>query len=481
MKLSKMEKTIAAAAAKAGMDEKTARKWLRSGTLPSQARSPRAYRTRPDPFEGVWSEIEQLLERDARIEGKTILDHLGRQYPGRFQETQLRTLQRRLKAWRAKKGPAKEVFFPQQHVAGRQAQSDFTHMTELGVRIGGQPFRHLFYHFTLVYSNWEWGMVCASESWESLSEGMQVALWQLGGVPEEHRTDSMTAAVRPSGGRQAFTERYEGLLRHYGMRASHTTPGRGHENGDIEQSHHRFKRAVEQELILRGNRDFETREDYERFLHQLLECRNSQRRRRLEDEMRVLRDLPGRRLESYTRETQRVSRNSTICVRHNHYSVPSQLIREKVEIRIYSDYLEVWYGGEMVERMDRLRGEGKSAINYRHIIHSLVRKPGAFPHYRYQSNLFPRVIFRVAYDELKSRYPDRAEREYLQMLKLAAEESEERVAEALRDIIKCGEMISLDRVRERVLACDSIPAVPTVTIAAASLKVYDQLLGEVTV
>lgn len=480
MKLSKTEKTIAAAAAKAGMDEKTARKWIRLGILPSQTRSPRAYRTRPDTFESVWPEIEELLDRDVRIEAKTILDQLSRQYPGRFQESQLRTLQRRVKSWRARNGPPREVFFPQQHVAARQAQSDFTHMTEVGVRIGGQPFKHLFYHFTLVYSNWEWGMICASESWESLSEGLQEALWQLGGVPAEHRTDSLTAAVKPSGGRQAFTERYEGLLRHYGMRASHTTPGRGHENGDIEQSHHRFKRAVEQELILRGSLDFGTREDYELFLRQLLERRNSLRQQRLEDEIKALRELPERRLESYTRETHRVSRNSTICIRHNHYSVPSQLIRERVEIRIYGGHLEVWYGGDMVERMERLRGEGKSAINYRHVIHSLVKKPGAFPYYRYQSNLFPRVIFRVAYDELTSRLPGRAEREYLQMLKLATEESEERVAEALRDIIERGEMISFDRVRERVMARVSMPAVPTVTIVAASLKVYDQLLEEVT-
>jgi transposase len=255
MKLSQTEETLALAAAKAGMDEKTARKWRQIGKPPSEVNHPRTYRTRPDPFAEVWEQVEQLLERDASLEAKTIFDHLCRQYPERFQESQLRTLQRRVKIWRARKGAPREVMFPQEHVPGRQAQSDFTYLSELLVTIAGQVFKHLFYHFTLVYSNWEWGMVCASESWESLSEGLQQALWKLGGVPAEHRTDSLAAAVKPAGSRDEFTERYQGLLRHYGMRASHTTPGRGHENGDVEQSHHRFKRAVEQELLLRGSRD----------------------------------------------------------------------------------------------------------------------------------------------------------------------------------------------------------------------------------
>ena len=184
MKLSKTEENLAAAAAKAGMDEKTARKWLQIGRQPSEVKKSRTYRTRLDAFAEAWVEIEQLLELDASIEAKTIFDHLCRQSPERYQESQLRTLQRRVKVWRAQKGQPQEVFFPQQHVAGRQAQSDFTYLNELGVTIGGQSFKHLFYHFTLVYSNWEWGMVCASESWESLSEGLQQALWELGGVPE---------------------------------------------------------------------------------------------------------------------------------------------------------------------------------------------------------------------------------------------------------------------------------------------------------
>jgi hypothetical protein len=480
MKLSQTEETQAVAAAKAGMDEKTARKWRKTALSPSEAKKPRTHRTRPDPFVEVWEEVEQLLEREPSLEAKTIFDHLCRKYQDQFQESQLRTLQRRVKIWRARHGAPKEVFFAQEHVPGRQAQSDFTHLTKLMVTIAGQIFEHMFYHFTLVYSNWEWGMVCASESWESLCEGVQEALWQLGGVPAEHRTDSLTAAVKPVGSKDEFTERYQGLLRHYGMRASHTTPNRGHENGDVEQSHNRFKQAVEQELLLRGSRDFASREEYEEFLRKMLVRRNGLRRERIQEEVRILRALPERRLESFSKESPKVSGNSVINVRDNHYSVPSQLIGERVEVRIYAGHLEVWYAGEAIERMERLRGEGKAAINYRHLIHSLVKKPGAFAHYRFRASLFPRVIFRLAYDELQLRQPGQADREYLHLLKLAADESEERVATALYQLVNAGELVSAARVREMVLATggEALGAAPSVTIELTPLSSYDQLLLE---
>lgn len=477
--MSQTEVSLGAAAAKAGMDEKTARKWRRMGQLPSETRLPRTYRTRADPFAGFWAEIEPLLQLDASLEAKTIFDHLCRQHPEQLQETQLRTLQRRVKRWRAQKGAPREVFFPQEHVPGRQAQSDFTHMNAVGVTIAGQPFAHMLYHLALTYSNWEWGTVCFSESYESLAEGVQEALWELGGVPEEHRTDSLSAAVRPPGNKEEFTEKYQGLLRHYGMKASHSSPGRGHENGDVEQSHHRFKRAVVQELILRGSSEFAGRAEYEEFLRGLFRRRNQMRRERLGAELKVLRQLPERRLDACTKEVQRVSRNATISIRNNYYSVPSQLIGERVEVRVYGGHLEVWYGGALAERLERLRGEGRDAINYRHVIHSLVKKPGAFAHYRFQASLFPRLIFRVAYDELRQSQPGQAEREYLQLLQLAATESEEQVATVLRQLVDEGAAVSSARVRELVQARVGQPQSvwPAVMIEAVSLQGYDQLLS----
>ena len=452
MKLSQTEETLAGAATKAGMDEKTARKWRRQKQLPSAPRAERRYRTRIDPFAGVWGEVEQLLERDASVEAKTIFDYLCRRDPKQFQEQQLRTLQRRVKRWRAQKGAPREVYFAQEHVPGRQAQSDFTYMNELGVTIAGQPFKHLLYHLTLTYSNWEWGQVCFSESYESLAAGVQDALWELGGVPQEHRTDSLTAAVRPLRSKEEFTEKYQGLLQHYGMKASHSSPGRGNENGDIEQAHHRFKRAVDQELILRGSREFTERGQYEEFLAGLFRRRNQLRRERVTAELKVLGELPRRQLAACSKEVQRVSRNATLNIRHNTYSVPSQLIGERVQVRIYGGHLEVWYGGELAQRLERLRGAGQAAINYRHIIHSLVKKPGAFAHYRFQASLFPRLIFRVAYDELQRQQPGQAEREYIQLLKLAAEESEEQVASVLRTLIDGGATLNSERVQAEVRA-----------------------------
>ena len=479
MKSSQTEENLGVAAAKAGMDEKTGRRWRRIGRQPSESREPRKYRTRRDAFAGAWPQVERMLEDDTSLEAKTIFDWLCRENPEQYQESQLRTLQRRVKVWRARKGKPREVFFEQEHVPGRQGQSDFTHMGGLGIEIAGQPFNHMLYHFTLVYSNWEWGTVCFTESYESLAEGVETALWELGGVPREHRTDSLSAAVKPPSSKDEFTEKYKGLLGHYRMMASHSSPGRGNENGDVEQSHHRFKRAVAQELILRGSREFGSRREYEEFLEGLLRRRNQLRRERLSEEMRVLGRLPERRLEAYTKERPRVSRNSTINVRKNCYSLPSQLIGERVEVRVYSEHLEVWYGSEMVERLERLHGSGKAVINYRHIIHSLVKKPGAFAHYRFQSSLFPSLIFRVAYDDLKERQPGAADREYVRLLKLAADESEERVAEVLREMVERGEGISSKEVGELVKARagEPQPGVLTMAVREVSLASYDDLLS----
>lgn len=479
MKLISTEPTLASAAAKAGMSEPTARKYRRWRQLPSQCKPERRWRTRSDPFSEVWAEVEALLERDASIEAKTIFDYLCRQYEGRFSESQLRTLQRRVKVWRATKGAPREVMFAQVPQPGRQAQSDFTFMRDLEVRIGGQPFDHLVYHFCLSYSNWEAVTICFSESFESLSAGLQNALWELGAAPVEHRTDSLSAAINKPSNTEEFTARYQGLLEHYRLTASHNTPGRGHENGDIEQAHQRFKRALHQELILRGNRDFTSREEYRDFLQRLVRRRNAARRARLAEELARMNSLPARRLEDHRRESIRVSCNSTLLVRGNFYSVPSQLIGERVEVRVHVEHLEVWYGGREVQRMERLRGSGRHAINYRHVIDSLVRKPGAFARYRYRDDLFPRVIFRVAYDLLQEPHPTTADRQDVGLLELAAQESEEAVAEVLRELVMRGELLTQERVAQKVRARQTTAVTTTAAMVRVSpvvLKTYDALL-----
>lgn len=477
--MSKTEETQELAAAKAGMDVKTARKYLRNGKLPSESKPERAWRTRPDPFERVWKEIQEQLDGYPGLEAKTIFEALQRKYPGEFGDGQLRTLQRHIKRWRAMEGPGREVFFAQQHVPGRLGQSDFTHMTELGITVGGQSFPHLLYHFVLAYSNWEDATLCYSESFESLSEGLQNALWQLGGAPLEHRTDRLSTAVNNMTDAKEFTARYEALLRHYRVDGQKIQPGKANENGDVEQRHHRLKRAVDQALMLRGSRDFGSLTEYKQFLRLLLAQLNAGRRERVKTEMQYLKALPDARLESNKRVTVRVDSGSVIYVDRNVYSVHSRLIGEQVEARLTMETVEVWYGGQKVEQLPRLRGRGKHRVDYRHIIDWLVRKPGAFSNYRYREELFPTSRFRMTWDALRELDPLHANKRYLEILQLAAQEGEAVVDGALHRVLEEGEIglgkLHVSAIR-RILPEAMLP-VTDVAVAEVALASFDELLG----
>jgi hypothetical protein len=478
MKLNQNEERLSVAAAKSGMSENTARKYLRLGKLPSQCKQFRPWRTREDPFEEVWDELKFKLEVNPGFEAKTLFEWLQREYLGRFSDGQLRTLQRRIKQWRALEGPAKEVYFDQQHSPGQLCESDFTHMTRLGITIDGIPFNHLIYHFVLTYSNWETGTVCFSESFESLSSGLQNALWELGGVPEIHRTDKLSSAVQKldKPGADEFTRRYRALLRHYGLQGQRIQTGKAHENGDVEQRHHRLKRAVDQALLLRDSRDFASRKAYELFLAKLFSQLNAGRRIRFEEELKVLRCLPAKRLDDYTPFKVRVGPSSTIRIKKNVYSVHSRLINEQVNVRLYADHLQVWYAQRQIEKIARLRGEGNHYIQYRHIIDWLVRKPGAFENYRYREDLFPSSRFKMAYDDLKSRYGRRADKEYLQILYLAAKETESGVDDAIRWLMDQNQSISFDAVETIVITNQRIPQATDVVMEVVDLSLYDSLL-----
>ena len=458
--MSNTEKTQEIAAAKAGMDVKTARKYLEARKLPGEMRAERHWRTRKDEFADVWPGLEAQLAENPGLEAKTIFAALQRQYGERFSEGQLRTLQRRVKRWRATGGPAQEVYFAQEHHAGELCESDFTHLTDLEITIGGQAFPHLLYHFVLTYSNWETGTVCFSESFASLSEGLQRALWELGGVPLLHRTDRMTAAINNLSEQAEFQKNYQALLRHYGLEGRKIQTGQAHENGDVEQRHYRFKRALEQALLLRGGRDFSTLEEYQEFLGVLFAQLNSGRRERLGEEMEVLRPLPDRRFDSAKRLRVTVNSGSLIAVERNNYSVHSRLIGEVVEARVYAHYLEVWYGGQKMEQLPRLRGRSQYRVDYRHIIDWLVRKPGAFANYRHRQHLFPSSPFRQAYDLFQEVIPRRADRRYLEILELAAKEGEARVENALRLLLASAAgrttLINQEAFREFLERCVSL-------------------------
>jgi hypothetical protein len=366
--------------------------------------------------------------------------------------------------------------FSQSIEPGRQVQSDFTCMNEVGVTIAGERFLHLVYHFQLPYSNWEYVEIAFSETYEALARGFQNGAFTLGAIPAEHRTDNLSAAthdLHEEGGR-AFNDRYAALMRHYGVTPTTNNPGRGHENGDVEKSHDVFKRRVVQALKMRGSTDFASREAYATFLERLVAKRNRARTARLADELPKLRPLPPKKLDSFRDMTARVCSGSTVRVAKNTYSVPSQLIGREVSIRMHADLLEVRLGGTVVDRMERLRGQERHRIQYRHVIHSLVRKPGAFRGYRYRDELYPRVVFRRAYDALAQRFGERGDGEYLKVLHLAAMTSEADVAAALELLLAEGRVPELCAVRG--LTAKEAPVVPEVNVRTPSLAQYDDLL-----
>jgi hypothetical protein len=468
--------SLSMAAMKGGMDRKTARKYRDLGELPSEAKTAHTWRTRPDPLGQVWPALQELLEREPTLQAKTLLEWLQRERPGQDWQRQRRTLERRTRQWKAQHGPAKEIFFTQVHEPGRLGSSDFSHMDCLGVTIGGQPFAHMIYHFVLTHSNWEHVTLCFSESFASLSEGLQNAFWELGGVPERHRTDRMTLAVNHEGHPEQYTMRYQALMGHYGVTAEATNAYSGHENGDCEQGHRRFKEALEQELLLRGSRDFTSREEYWEFVRALVARRNRGRGAKFMQEQARLRPLPSRRLETLERERVRVSQGATIQVKKNTYSIPARLKGEWVETRIGAEQIEVWYAGTLVQTMERLRGQSKHRIDYRHVIDWLVRKPGAFARYVYREDLYPTATFRQAYDALRSQRGEGADREYVRILQVAALEGEARVEAALAKLLEHRQPLSEQAVRTLLGKETPLSVAAQVSVAAVDLRMYDELL-----
>ncbi len=463
--------TITTAAAKTGMSPPTARKYLRLEKRPSEVKKARTHRTHVDAFAGVAQECKAYLEEHPDIEAKALFQHLQRKYPGQFKPGQLRTFQRRVKQWRGQR--SKEPYFEQVYKPGERAQSDFTSMNSLGITIRGVPFRHKLFNFVLAYSNWQSVTVCNSESFEALSEGLQNALFELGGVPSLHQTDSLSAAVKNHRrGKKDFTDRYLDLTHHYDLEARHTQARCPHENGKVEQSHHRLKKAVKNQLALRGSHDFADLEAYERFLEETVAELNTPRQERLAEEQAALKPLPAERLEFCQRIQATVTKGSTILVQKNRYSVPTALIGERVEVRIYAQQIEVWYAQTCQERMPRLHGEGRHQINYRHLIRYLVRKPGACANYRYHADLFPSRIFRMAYDALKCAHTEwiQADKVYLSVLHLAATESESGVEVVLEELLASNHPITPEEVESRLKASEQ-------HLQAAHLGAYDGLLN----
>jgi len=472
--------TQAVAALKSGIDRKTARKYIKEGKLPNELKKDRDWRTRSDVFEPVWPELVAMLDSAPGLEAKTLLEWLIERAgdESTFNFGQLRTLQRRVRDWRAAYGSEKEVMFPQDIKPGRQSQSDYTHMSKLGICIAGEAFPHLLFHFMLPYSRWETVMVCHSESFDSLTAGYSAAVWELGAVPPEHRTDNLSAATHRFENSRDFNKRWEQFMAHHGAQPSRNNPGKGHENGSVEKSHDLVKKAVRQQLLLRGSCNFSSLEEYKNFLAQLMLRRNKNRASRLAEDLEKCLPLPTQRWNSVRTLSVTVGPNSTISVLKGIYSVPARLISYGLMVDVHADHLEVRYGKQLIETIPRLENDQGAVINYRHIIGYLVRKPGAFAHYQYKEALFPRVIFRRAYDALMIKSPTRGHKDYVQVLHLAAMNGESEVAIAL-EILLGEDQTPLPADIKNLLDLPS-KGMPIVQVTPPNLASYDVLLSAFT-
>lgn len=468
------------AAAISGIGTRTGQRWERGG-VPSQRKKERDWRTRADPFGEVWeSHVVPLLMADTerRLQAKTVLKELRSRYPGEYSRSMTRTLQRRMRDWRALHGSNKEVVFPQEHPPGREAAFDFTHTVELGITICGQPFDHLLFTLKGSSGKFLYAELAFGETWEALCQGLQNAMWAAGGVWAVWRSDNLSAATkelkRTSG--RALTKRYAELLDHYGdVKSTRIKPGNPNENGVAEKANHLLKSALEQALQLRGYRDFDSVDAYLAFVDDTVGEHNAEHAATIEAERGFLKPLPSSRVPVYTVSTPKVRTWSTIRIGKRWYSVPSRLIGHELEVRQYPDHLDVYYLGKLTLQLPRLRGGDLVRVDYRHIIWSLIRKPGAFARYKFREELFPTLSFRRAYDALVTWRGERADIEYVRILHLAASTMQGPVERALDELLQRGERF--DYVAVKVLAAPEPVSVPDVKIGVVDLLGFDRLLG----
>jgi transposase InsO family protein len=472
--------TQVSAAAKAGISERSARRIEGAETLPSQQPA-RSWRTREDPLTAVWeAEIVPLLRSDGQLNAVTLLEELQRRHPGQYSAAVLRTLQRRMRQWRAMHGAERDVYFAQEHPPARLGLSDFTVADGLGVQIGGCEFPHRLYQFALAHSGWRHAQVSVGgESFIALSTGLQAALWRLGGVPEEHRTDSLSAAFNNLAEQQELTQRYDDLCRHYGMRASRCNPGQSHENGSIESRHDSLKTALDQALRLRGSRQFDDRPGYEAFVEQIVQRFNIRAAKRLTVERPMLRALPARRTAEYEELPARVSKYAIFTVKGVQYSAPSQLIGHRLMVRQYLQHIECWLGGQCVLRRPRAtHRDGQRHprdIDYRHLVAALKRKPGAFARWVLRDAAFPRAVYRQIWERLAAARPEReACKTMVGLLALAADGHEAQLAAELEQLIDLDQLPDLHALTELLAPPRSV--VPDVVVELPALGGYDALI-----
>jgi transposase InsO family protein len=473
--------TPTSAAAMAGLSRATAYRIEADPRLPSQKKKPRE-RRRPDPLAHLWeAEVVPMLVAAPGIRAIAVFDEMRRRHP-ELPDGVRRTLERRIRQWRALHGPEQDVMFTQEHPPGRMGLSDFTDMTALTVTIAGSPLDHRLYHFRLAFSGFEHAhVILGGESYVALAEGLQNALWALGGVPELHRSDSLSAAFcNLDWDAQAdLTKRYEALVAHYGMAPTRNNPGVAHENGSIESPHGHLKRVIEDELLLRGSRDFADLDAYRRFIDEVVGRRNARNRKRIEIEKAELAELPERRTTDYEEARVIVTSRGGFALKKVFYTVPSRLIGHWLTVRLYDDRLVCFLGSTEVATLQRGRSPDHNkrghVVDYRHVIHALRRKPMALLNLVYREQLFPREAYKRAFEALIAGVGDkRACRTMVGLLALAHDRAcEAELAEAIAADLDAGQLPELDLLRERLTP--QTTAVPEIRIEMPSLDIYDEL------
>lgn len=469
---------LSTAAMKAGMHRETAAKYLKAGQGPQPEK--RRSRRRPDPLATIWPAAERLLHDAPEVEAKALFEHLLARTEAPQAQRAMRTFQRRVLSWRRHHGPPKEVFFPQAREPGASLQLDWTHAAELGVIIAGQKWEQLLCHAVLPYSNWEWAVPCRSESMLSMRHGLQAALWAVGGVPTKLQTDHSSTAthvLHRTTGARGFNAEYLALCHHLGLEPCTINPSCPHENGDIESANGHLKRRLATHLSLRGSREFADESAFARFVAEVCTAINALRSGKLAEERARLRPLPATRYPEADETRVRVSSYSTVRVKQCAYSVPAQLIGAMVQVQITEAEVAVRHEGVEIVRYPRSIGH-QARIDYRHIIGSLTRKPGAFAGYIYREELFPRPSFRQAYDQLVRAAEAKADRHYLALLALAAERGEDEVAAALGVLLRAERVPWPQDVAAALSPRELTP--PVLAAFTPELHSYDALIVEVS-
>ena len=472
---------VPVAAAKAGISSATGYRIKSDPVLPSQKKKARG-RRRPDPLAAIFDkEVVPMLQQTPGLRPIAVFEEVQRRHP-ELGTGFRRTLERRIRLWKAEHGPEQEVIFRQKHEPGKMGLSDFTDMNKLGVTIAGEPLNHRLYHFRLAYSGFQHAhVVLGGESYVALAEGLQNALWTLGGAPDNHRTDSLSAAFKnlEKAAQDDLTDRFEALCQHYGMTATRNNKGVAHENGSIESPNGHLKRAIEDALIMRGSRDFNDLAAYRRFIDEIVGRRNARNSKRIDMERATLKPLPTRRTIDFEEVTLRVTSSGGFTLRKVFYTVPSRLIGHQLRGRLYDDRLEVFLGDSEVMTVPRARacpnGSHRHVVNYHHVIHSLRKKPMAPLGLVYRDDLFPRRAFRDTFTSLLEQNGDKlACPVTVELLALAHDRGcEAELAEHLEEDLHQQRTPDIRTLRE--LFCPSDNTLPIVKVHMADLASYNTL------